>query len=979
MGRRAWVAIQSTLLLLGSLLVALLLCEGMARLYSHLAHDETNEVVATSPADVVLLKKYFNVSIASLPAARILEQPLADRYVPNIAVAKGIDRTWFHELPAGPDRDPKDVGPQDAALQAEYIRRGLYGPQSFYIWNEQFARAQTCDGQDELFKNPPKPVKVFRSLDGRPDPIYRFPASRTLPSGLKTNRYGFRGPDFPQARSPNAIRIAFVGSSETVADHKFPFSYPEYFGIWLNRWLAANGNGLKAEIINAGREGIGTTDVAAILEQEVLPLAPDYVIFYDGANQLANAQSLVEAAADVQNFTLKEALRGPTLLPESWTIHSRLAKIANDTNRLYLAPVLDEWRRPNYVFSFPAKVNEANPDIDDPNLPLGLPGFLGDLRTMTNATRAAGVPFMISTLVWLDGSELTPGNPDQATIRALLKSMFWPLKPGEIRRLIDFSNRTLRKFAQINDVGLLEIADEFPRDADLFSDAYHMRPEGLKLLAWIGLQHFLPRLMRDLGNGKLGKTPEVSLRLPLPVGDDFLFDCRPTPKAMAAARVVPLPALKRGSEGVFLRHGPSGLSFRSTPEPSSDIAQTPLLVGCVKGGGWVAADIHVIHGTVGVRVLNRKGDDVVVQRSAAIGDAVQTIFLRLYSFADAGDFILENWDQSSASDGILQAVRIAAEDGATPAECDPDPAATKALGQARSVSLGAMALGAEGASLQSSASGIAFRSLPDPWAYIGRMPLTAGCLEGGGWVAADIRVTRGIVGIGALNRSGDEFLVQRSAEAGDAVQTVVLPLDSFAAAGDLVLLNWNERSISEGILQRVRIASESGTTPAGCEPNRAAAENAAQARSHPAADLSEPATNLPLDSLRPQHGGDLSADDGSVVLTTSPQQWAYAASAPIALPPETVGSGVVRLRLQVEKGKLGVGVFARDHSSDMLTEQAVDPSDAPTDVDINIADLANAGSIVFRSWSPNGVSVRARILAISILQQQMPHRAEFRP
>ena len=676
MRRQTRAAIQSTLLLIGSLLVALLFCEGMARVYSYLVDDAEKDAPARSPVDVALLRKYFD--IPTLLGARLLERPVADRYVSNIAIAKGVDRAWFQELPDAPDRDPKNVDPQDAALQDEYIKRGHYGPQSFYIWNEQFVRAQVCDGSDKLFDNLPNPVKVFQSPDGRPNPIYRFPPNGTLPSGLKTNRYGFRGPDFPQERSPNTIRIAFVGSSETIADHSFPFSYPEYFGIWLNKWLAENSNGLRAEIINAGREGIGTTDVAAVLEQEVLPLAPDYVIFYDGANQLGNARSLGTAPGRVQGFTLEQALRGPRLLPDSWAAHSRFAKLVNDSYQLYLAPTLDDWRRPNYVFGFPAAINEAKPEIDDPNLPLGLSGFLSDLKTMTNATRAAGVPFMISTLVWLDGSELTPGNPDQAAIRALLKSMFWPLKPAEIRRLINFSNRTLREFAKSTDIGLLEIANEFPHDPDLFTDAYHMRPEGLKLLAWIGLQHFLPQLMQDLHNGKLGKTPEVSLRLPLPAGDDFPFDCRPTSEALAQARSIALESMTLGAEGAFLRPTSSGVAFRSLPDPWAYIGRMPLDAGCVAGGGWVAADIRVTRGAVGIGVLNRNGDEFLVQSAGEIVDGLQTVFLRLDSFAAAGDLVLRNWDEKSPSEGVLQAVRIVAEGGKTPASCDSHlaPAAT---------------------------------------------------------------------------------------------------------------------------------------------------------------------------------------------------------------------------------------------------------------------------------------------------------------
>ena len=47
------------------------------------------------------------------------------------------------------------------------------------------------------------------------------------------------------------------------------------------------------------------------------------------------------------------------------------------------------------------------------------------------------------------------------------------------------------------------------------------------------------------------------------------------------------------------------------------------------------------------------------------------------------------------------------------------------------------------------------------------MPLLAGCIQGGGWVAADIRVTQGTFGIGVLNRKGNEVLISGPAAASD--------------------------------------------------------------------------------------------------------------------------------------------------------------------------------------------------------------------
>ena len=134
---------------------------------------------------------------------------------------------------------------------------------------------------------------------------------------------------------------------------------------------------------------------------------------------------------------------------------------------------------------------------------------------------------------------------------------------------------------------------------------------------------------------------------------------------------------------------------------------------------------------------------------------------------------------------------------------------------------------------------------------------------------------------------------------------------------------------------------------------------------------------LPLDLLQPQNGGTLSTREGSLVLATPTQQWAYAASAP--LPQLAAGPGVVRVRLQVVEGKLGIGVLARDDVSQMLSENAAGATNAPSSVDVDLSNVANASSLILRSWSPNGVSVRARIFSIEVLLQRAPQRATSEP
>lgn len=145
-----------------------------------------------------------------------------------------------------------------------------------------------------------------------------------------------------------------------------------------------------------------------------------------------------------------------------------------------------------------------------------------------------------------------------------------------------------------------------------------------------------------------------------------------------------------------------------------------------------------------------------------------------------------------------------------------DVAGTKAMAQARPLSIDTMTRASEAAQLlKASASGVAFRSAPKPWAYIGRMPLLAECTEGGGWVAADVRVTHGTVGIGVLNRNDNDFLAITSVATSNDIQTILLRIDSFTEAGDLILQNW-DGSFSEGLVHSVRIAAEGGQTPQPC-------------------------------------------------------------------------------------------------------------------------------------------------------------------
>jgi len=209
---------------------------------------------------------------------------VARLYVGSIPLAPGMRTEWF-ELSPPPLSARPDVDPVLKEAAARFTAAGV-GPDSIHVFNWQFVRDRLCS--DRHFQNFPGFIFLFDPPQDREYPRYRFPREAVASSGLVTNQFGWRGAAIAFQKPARTIRLAFVGASTTVANHAYPFSYPELAGFWLNLWLGELDPTVRVEVINAGREGITSTDIAAIVRDEVLPMEPDIVVYYEGANQFVN-------------------------------------------------------------------------------------------------------------------------------------------------------------------------------------------------------------------------------------------------------------------------------------------------------------------------------------------------------------------------------------------------------------------------------------------------------------------------------------------------------------------------------------------------------------------------------------------------------------------------------------------------------------------------------------------------------------------
>ena len=193
---------------------------------------------------------------------------------------KDIDPAWLRTSPAPVPPPP----PLEAPLlpQRDWLLH-------YYVLNDVLLHAMWVKGQG-LPMLPglqlPERFTTFVPPSGGPQPRYRYPASRTLPTGLRTNAFGFRGRELTAAKPPRTVRIGFVGASTTVEAHGIPFAAPDLIEHWLGLWAARQGLDVRFETLNAAREAVQSSDLAAIVRDELLPLDVDYVVYYEGANQL---------------------------------------------------------------------------------------------------------------------------------------------------------------------------------------------------------------------------------------------------------------------------------------------------------------------------------------------------------------------------------------------------------------------------------------------------------------------------------------------------------------------------------------------------------------------------------------------------------------------------------------------------------------------------------------------------------------------
>ena len=445
-----------------------------------------------------------------------VDRDTASKHVDAIPRAPGVARAWFFadppplpnrtEPPAAWSRWAREIGDAPQTTDAAYRPAD-----AFKAWNTKYL-GNPCDSA--IFRQAPGRLYVYDPHDGSPHPRYRYLPNATTPLGLTTNQIGWRGPPIETRHARRLIRIVFVGASTTVNSHYYPYSYPELVGHWLNLWARSRKLDVDFEALNAGREAIDSTDIESIVRNEVLPLGPALVVYYEGHNQFDMARSLKRPLSrELGHF--HEAAPESSMSRWLRAASHRLALARRLQSALVMADNSGrggEWPKPEYELPWPD--DEADPDLSRADLPVNLSVILRDLERMRIVLEKAGAELAVSSFIWMVKDGMVVDPVDHKLLLEWLNITKFPFRYKDIERMVAFENRVFAKYAATRGLPFFDVAALLPQDPDLFTDAIHMTYAGIRLHAWIVLNGLVPLIEQRIAGAAWPRPQQSTAEIP---------------------------------------------------------------------------------------------------------------------------------------------------------------------------------------------------------------------------------------------------------------------------------------------------------------------------------------------------------------------------------------------------------------------------------------------------------------------------------
>lgn len=292
----------------------------------------------------------------------------------------------------------------------------------------------------------------------------------------RNNNLGFRGRDLIKDKPAGTTRIVCMGTSETYGLYEDP---DNEWPAQLSRMIQDHDS---LEVINAATVGLKRKHVPRYLEKHVYELDPDVVVvllspsFID-RDQVADGQApqketVVSAQTPTDKLTLSTIKQRIRIFPKAWQVVKQFVP-----QRL-----LEQYQyrdRANLIDDMERRYLKGKPPLDEVP-PENLDRFESELLAIVNDLHSRGIKVVLCTYPYL----LNESNLET-----------YPLIFMENRRftvelsyvgMVDASyqaNRLVRKVAENENTGFIDLYSLVPQNTTYFADNVHYTDAGAEVVA----------------------------------------------------------------------------------------------------------------------------------------------------------------------------------------------------------------------------------------------------------------------------------------------------------------------------------------------------------------------------------------------------------------------------------------------------------------------------------------------------------------
>ncbi|MBM3492368.1 MAG: hypothetical protein FJX68_18390 [Alphaproteobacteria bacterium] len=293
------------------------------------------------------------------------------------------------------------------------------------------------------------------------------------------NAQGFRGPP-AEAAPGGALRIIVVGSAQ--AENY----YLTEGTTWSDRLAERLARSLSPLWLNnAGLDGQSTFGHLALLEDYVLALRPDVLVFLVGNKEVAEtAPRSYDLMTRADHWDVSSFAAAARSVARNSQAVAALLRLKNQLAMRWRAPLPD----PGFFGANPVgrpmpegalvSAAEAERSVAAATEPY-LAGFEARLRRIVELCRRHGILPVLLTQPALFGPAIDPWTGwDLARL-----ATFWPVAGREAWRILESYNAVTRRVGRESDVLVVDLARTMPKSVRYFYDPVNFTTEGAAHLA----------------------------------------------------------------------------------------------------------------------------------------------------------------------------------------------------------------------------------------------------------------------------------------------------------------------------------------------------------------------------------------------------------------------------------------------------------------------------------------------------------------